>query len=150
MWQESVDMSDGDSLKCVVGWSLGGLVASSIVIGALIMMPPPPQGEIVTERAMVSLDQQTCRRMMDTFVEQSRSGAPILWLWAEESTPRVFGAGPWSKQQVDPSAPPRPYAFRPGSQTAPPQACSFPENTLHIVAVEPETRSGTFVGAGLQ
>ncbi|PWC32187.1 hypothetical protein [Azospirillum sp. TSO22-1] len=142
-------MNDVDSLKCVVGWSLGGLVASSVVIAALILTPPP-QGEVVTERAVASLDQQTCRRMMDTFVEQSRSGAQIIWLWAEESTPRVFGAGPWSKQQVDPSAPPRPYAFHPGSQAAPPQACSFPENTLHIVAVEPEPHAGTFIGAGLQ
>ncbi|WP_431855252.1 hypothetical protein [Azospirillum sp.] len=142
-------MNDVDSLKCVVGWSLGGLVASSVVIAALILTPPP-EGDVVTERAVASLDQQTCKRMMDTFVEQSRSGAQIIWLWAEESTPRVFGAGPWSKQQVDPSAPPRPYAFHPGSQTAPPQACSFPENTLHIVAVEPEARADTFIGAGLQ
>lgn len=149
MWHESVDMSDGDSLRCVVGWSLGGLLASSLVIGALILSPPP-QREVVTERAVASLDQKTCRRMMDTFVEQSRTGTQIIWLWAEESTPRVFGAGPWTKQHVDPSAPPRPYAFHPDTQAAPPQACSFPENTLHIVAIEPEIRTATFVGAGMQ
>lgn len=143
-------MTDGDSFKYVCGWSLGGLVASGLVIAAMIAMPEPPQNEVVTERAMAALDQQTCRQMLQTFVDQSRSGAQIIWLWAEESTPRVFGAGPWTKQQVDPAHPPRPYAFHPDKQGVPPEACSYPENSLHVVAVEMDGRHGAVIGAGIE
>ena len=42
---------------------------------------------------------------------------------------------------------PRPYAFAPASQVAPDAACSFPNNSLHIVSVEyppkPDAASAT-------
>ena len=136
-------MTDSDSLKFVIGWGLGGIVASGLMMAALFaLQQATPEREIVTERSVNSLDEQTCRRMMETFVEQSRSGAQIIWLWAEESTPRVFGAGNWTKQKVDITAPPRPYAFDPATQTAPPEACSFKQNSLHVVAYEPKDDKG--------
>lgn len=142
-----VGMSDSDDLKYVVGWSLGGIVASALVLGAylVVLQAPSSPAAVVTERSLDSLDQQTCRRMMQTFVDQSRSGTQILWLWAEESSSKVFGSGPLTKQVVGGEKPPRPYAFHPGSQSVPETACSFPRNSVHVVAVEPGGKSGTLI-----
>lgn len=86
---------------------------------------------------MEHLDQKTCLRIMESYIERSHSGTKIVWLWAEESTPRVFGSEVRTKHVVETAKPPRPYAFNPATQSIPPTACSFDRNSLHVVSVEP-------------
>ncbi len=139
-------MNDSDGLKFVVAWSLGGIVASALVLGALIsLQKETSSGDIVTERSLDRLDEQTCQRMMQTFIEQSHSGARIIWLWAEESSPRLFGSAMRTKQVVEATNPPRPYAFHPTTQAVPAEACSFPSNSLHVVSIEPDAKPDTFI-----
>ncbi|MBP2296370.1 hypothetical protein [Azospirillum rugosum] len=146
-----MDPDDWSNLKLVCAWAIGGLTVSAVAVAALLTVPKPPGGVIV-ERAIHNMDQETCERLLRRFAEQPLTGSSIsglgmagsrvLWLWAEESTPGVYTGAPWTAQIAGmPSAggttaSPRPYAFDPAAQAIPPEACSFPSNSLYIVAVE--------------
>ncbi|MCW2242604.1 hypothetical protein [Azospirillum canadense] len=137
---------DWSNLKLVCMWAIGGLTVSAVAVVALLTVPKPPGGVIV-ERAIHNMDQDTCERLLRRFAEQpatgsTMSGSRVLWLWAEESTPGVYTGAPWTAQIAGmppaegTTASPRPYAFDPAAQAIPPEACSFPNNSLYIVAVE--------------
>lgn len=131
-------MAEREGWKFVTAWSLGGILASSLALGGLVFLQQDGlSGDVVTELSIEHLDGKTCRRIMQTYIERSRSGAQIVWLWAEESTPRVFGSDMRTRQVVDATKPPRPYAFNPATQAVPPASCSFRSNSLHVVSVEP-------------
>lgn len=146
-----MDADDWNNLKLVCAWTIGGLTVSSVAVAALLTVPKPPGGVIV-ERAIHNMDQSTCERMLRRFADQPVTGTPlsgsqILWLWAEESTPGVYTGAPWTAQiagmppadgtTATPRPPsPRPYAFDPAAEDIPPEACSFPSNSLYIVALE--------------
>ncbi|MDQ2106757.1 hypothetical protein QSG27_29005 [Azospirillum sp. C340-1] len=136
---------DDGSFRLVIACSLGG-VAVSVALGSLLLSRWTPRSEdAVVERAIHNMDRQTCERVLRSFTQPQPAGTRVLWLWAEESTPGVFTGAPWTSRVTGPGIEtvgagtgrsPRPYAFDPASQAAPEAACSFPNNSLHIVSVE--------------
>ncbi len=142
---------DDGSFRLVVACSLGG-VAVSVALGSLLLSRWTPRTEnTVVERAIHNMDRETCERVLHSFTQPQPVGTRVLWLWAEESTPGVFTGAPWTSRVTGPGVQtvaagggvgsaagrsPRPYAFDPASQAAPDAACSFPNNSLHIVSVE--------------
>ena len=130
-------MSDRDSLKVVLAWSGGGLAVSAVALTALLTgLGTPQAGEVVVERAIHNMDRDTCERVLRSFADQANSGSRVLWLWAEESTPGAFTGAGWTRRVARSPDSPRPYAFDPAAQPIPEEACSFPNNSLHIVSVE--------------
>lgn len=137
-----MDPDDRRNLKLVCLWAAGGLTVSAVAVAALLTVPQPPNGVIV-ERAIHNMDQKTCERLLRRFAEQPTAGSRVLWLWAEESTPGVYTGAPWTTQVAGmppaaggTTASPRPYAFDPAAQEIPPEACTFPNNSLYVVALE--------------
>ncbi|AIB14889.1 hypothetical protein ABAZ39_23645 (plasmid) [Azospirillum argentinense] len=149
---------DDGSFRLVIACSLGG-VAVSVALGSLLLSRWTPRTEnTVVERAIHNMDRETCERVLHSFTQPQPVGTRVLWLWAEESTPGVFTGAPWTSRVTGPGVQtaaagagagagagtggtsagrsPRPYAFDPASQVAPDAACSFPNNSLHIVSVE--------------
>ena len=146
---------DDGSFRLVVACSLGG-VAVSAALGSLLLSRWAPQPEnAVVERAIHNMDRQTCERVLHSFTQPQPAGTRILWLWAEESTPGVFTGAPRTSRvtgsgidTVGAGRSPRPYAFDPASQAVPEAACSFPNNSLHIVSVEHTPKAGEAAGTG--
>ena len=150
---------DDGSFRLVVACSLGG-VAVSVLLGSLLLSRWTPRAEnAVVERAIHNMDRQTCERILHSFTQPQPAGTRVLWLWAEESTPGVFTGAPWTSRVTGPGIEaawagtgsgrsPRPYAFDPALQAAPEAACSFPNNSLHIVSVEQAPKAGEAGGTG--
>lgn len=160
MGKGRLSREDWSSLRLVVAWTACGLTLSGVAIAALLTMPKPPAGGVIVERAIHNMDRDTCERLLRRFADRSGTGSRVLWLWAEESTPGVYTGAPWTTQiagmpPVEGSvekttasprpASPRPYAFDPAVQAIPPEACTFPNNSLHIVAVEGAAVEGAAV-----
>ena len=152
MYDRRMEKDDG-SFRLVAVWSLGGLAVSAVLGSLLLSRWVPPPENAVIERAIHNMDRQTCERVLHSFTQPQPTGTRILWLWAEESTPGVFTGASWTSRVTGSgtemsSRSPRPYAFDPASQAAPEGACSFPNNSLHIVSVEHTPREGEAAGTG--
>ncbi|WP_431856085.1 hypothetical protein [Azospirillum sp.] len=129
-------MTDRADLAFVIRWAAAGLVVS-VAATALVLIPQALRSEpVIVERALHNMDGRTCERVLQAISDQPRAGERILWLWAEESTPGLYATASRVGPAGEAPALPRPYAFQPPAQAAPPQACSYPNNSLHVLAVE--------------
>lgn len=129
-------MTDRADLAFVARWAAAGLVVSAAAT-ALVLLPRALRSEpVIVERALHNMDGRTCERVLQAISDQPRAGERILWLWAEESTPGLYATASRVGPADEAPALPRPYAFQPPAQAVPPLACSFPSNSLHVMAVE--------------
>ncbi|MCG5239434.1 hypothetical protein [Azospirillum doebereinerae] len=137
-------MIDGQDFSIAAGWGLAGLLSSALVVTMLLPGPSAVPERTLTERAVHSLSRETCQHMLRSFADELGSGDPAAWLWTEESTALASPAVMRTKRS-ETAAPPRPYAFRPGTGVIPEQACSFPANSLYVISYETVAQPGVFV-----
>ncbi|CAO3433079.1 hypothetical protein [Azospirillum doebereinerae] len=137
-------MSDGQEFSIAAGWGLAGLLSSALAVTVFLPGPSAAPEKVLTERVVHSLSRETCQHMLRSFADELSSGNPTAWLWTEESTAWASTAVMRTKRS-ETAAPPRPYAFRPGTEAIPNQACSFQANSLYVVSYETVTQPAVFI-----
>ncbi|SMH61953.1 hypothetical protein [Azospirillum agricola] len=128
-------MIETRDLTIVTGWGMAGVVASTLAVILLSPGAASTADTVLMERVSHNLSGDACRRVLEDVIARP-ADKPVLWLWAEESEPGRTPVASWSRREA-PVGPPRPYAFRPGTDSVPQQACSFDSNSVHIVSFEP-------------
>lgn len=137
-------MSDGQDFSIAAGWGLAGLLSSALAVTVLLPGPSAVPEKVLTERVVHNLSRETCRHMLRSFADELSSGNPTAWLWTEESTEWASTAVMRTRRS-ETAAPPRPYAFRPGTESTPGQSCSFQTNSLYVISYETVAQPGVFV-----